>query len=123
MIRFKTPGTSAPLVAGDGNNVLVIDEDTRLKLQAARREALVAMNPKQITASNEAATNSRNSAGGVQPLKDRDASGVSAQQIQDARRVRAGNQRRQSSAILLRPTSVFHWRLVGSLTSSQRCAE
>jgi hypothetical protein len=40
---FKTPGTGQPLVAGDGNNVLVIDAATRAELVALRREALDAM--------------------------------------------------------------------------------
>jgi len=35
MIKFKTPGTGAPLEVGDNNNVLLIDADPRLKLQAA----------------------------------------------------------------------------------------
>jgi hypothetical protein len=66
--KFKTPGSGQPLIAGDNNQVLVMDADTIRKIQAARREALEAMNPpKQISASNEALnSDSGNSSGVVQ---------------------------------------------------------
>jgi hypothetical protein len=43
--RFKTPGTGAPLVAGDNNNVLICDAATGAELVKLRQEALEAMNP------------------------------------------------------------------------------
>ncbi len=95
--RFKTPGTGAPLVAGNNNNVLICDAATRAELVRLRQEALDAMEPKPNLASNEAKLISSNSSGGVQPLKDRDASGASAQQVQDTRLARAGNQQRQQT--------------------------
>jgi hypothetical protein len=52
--KFKTPGSGQPLIAGDNNKVVVIDAARRAELVALRQEALEAMNPKQITASNEA---------------------------------------------------------------------
>jgi hypothetical protein len=41
--KFKTPGSGQPLVAGDNNNVLVIDAATRAELVRLRQEALDAM--------------------------------------------------------------------------------
>jgi hypothetical protein len=67
--KFKTPGTGAPLVAGDNNQVLVMDAATIQKIQAARREALEAMNPPKVltdTAPNGAVQDSGNSSGAVQ---------------------------------------------------------
>jgi hypothetical protein len=65
--KFKTPGSGAPLVSGDNNQVLIIDAEERAKLVALRREALEAMNPKQIQgAPNGAATDSGNSSAAVQ---------------------------------------------------------
>jgi hypothetical protein len=45
--RFKTPGAQAPLVAGDNNQVLIIDAATRAELVRLRQEALEAMEPKE----------------------------------------------------------------------------
>jgi hypothetical protein len=65
--RFKTPGQQAPLVAGDNNQVIVIDAAKRAELVALRREALEAMNPpKELKASNEAFSDSGNSPSNVQ---------------------------------------------------------
>jgi hypothetical protein len=96
--KFKTLGSGAPLVAGDNNQVVICDAAEREKMIAAWREALEAMEPKPNLASNEARLiDSGNSSAAVQPLKDRDASGASAQQVQDARLARAGNQQRQQT--------------------------
>jgi hypothetical protein len=45
--RFKTPGTGAPLVAGDNNNVLICDAATGAELVRLRQEALDAMNSRE----------------------------------------------------------------------------
>ena len=64
---FKTPGSHAPVISGDNNKGRICDAAEREKLIAARREALEAMRPKQINASNEAFnSDSSNSSAGVQ---------------------------------------------------------
>jgi hypothetical protein len=64
---FKTPGSGAPLVAGNNNNVIVCDAAEREKLIAARREALEAMNrPKELNPPNGGFNDSGNSPGSVQ---------------------------------------------------------
>jgi hypothetical protein len=61
------PVLKAPLVAGDNNQVIICDAAERAKLVALRREALEAMNPKQIEdASNDAGSDSGNSSALVQ---------------------------------------------------------
>jgi hypothetical protein len=65
--RFKTPGAQgAPLIVGDGNQVIVIDAAKRAELVALRREALEAMNPQQLrTPPNGGVLDSGNSSGDV----------------------------------------------------------
>jgi hypothetical protein len=61
---FKTPGSHAPVISGDNNKGVIIDAETRAELVRLRREALEAMNPKQIQgAPNGAATDSGHLAG------------------------------------------------------------
>jgi hypothetical protein len=64
----KTPGSRQPLVAGDGNNVLVIGAATRDELIATRQEALEAMALKLPSpkAPNGAFADSGNSSGALQ---------------------------------------------------------
>jgi hypothetical protein len=66
--KFKTPGAKVPINSGNSLNVgIVMGEKEIAEIQAARREALEAMNPKQLAAApNGAAQDSSNSAGGVQ---------------------------------------------------------
>ena len=64
--KFKTPGSGqAPLIAGDGNKVMIIDAATRAELVAMRQEALQAMKL-QLSASDEALRGSGNSSEVVQ---------------------------------------------------------
>jgi hypothetical protein len=63
---FKTPGSQAPLVSGDNNNVFVLTSEMQDKLIAMRQETLRAMTPK-ISAPNGAVnSDSGNSPGPVQ---------------------------------------------------------
>jgi hypothetical protein len=66
--KFKTPGSGpAPLIAGDGNKVIVIDAATRAELVAMRQEALQAMKLQlDNAASTEALVDSGNSPAAVQ---------------------------------------------------------
>ena len=66
--KFKTPGSGqAPLIAGNGNKVMIMTAERQDELIRLRREQLEAMNPKRLQgASNEAATDSGNSPGSVQ---------------------------------------------------------
>ena len=41
--KFKTPGSAAPLIAGDNNKVVIFDAAKRAEMVAARQEALEAM--------------------------------------------------------------------------------
>jgi hypothetical protein len=65
---FKTPGSHAPVISGDNNNqVMIMTPERQDELIRLRREALEAMNPKQILgAPNGAATDSGNSSAVVQ---------------------------------------------------------
>jgi hypothetical protein len=65
--RFKTPGSQQPLIAGDGNKVMIIDAATRAELVAMRQEALQAMKLQLDNAPNGAlVAGSGNSSGSVQ---------------------------------------------------------
>jgi hypothetical protein len=50
--KFKTPGTGQPLVSGDSNQVMIMTPQRQDELIALRREALEAMAPKALPASN-----------------------------------------------------------------------
>jgi hypothetical protein len=64
--KFKTPGSQAPLIAGDNNRVMIMTPERQDELIRLRREQLEAMRPKELKASNEAFPDSGNSSGGVQ---------------------------------------------------------
>ena len=64
--KFKTPGSQAPLVAGDNNTVMIMTPERQDELIRLRREQLEAMRPKELKASNEAFTDSGNSPSAVQ---------------------------------------------------------
>jgi hypothetical protein len=48
--KFKTPGSKAALVSGDGNNILIVDEATRQALVEMRQESLRLMAEKRANA-------------------------------------------------------------------------
>ena len=57
--KFKTPGSQAPLVAGDNNQVMIMTPERQDELIRLRREQLEAMRPpKELKASNEAFSDS-----------------------------------------------------------------
>jgi len=48
--KFKTPGSKAPLVSGEGNQILIVDDETRAKLIEMRQSSLRDMAAKRAHA-------------------------------------------------------------------------